>query len=221
MAELTEEQQRFCREYAANPNGTTAYIKSFPESSYQTAKRESSRLRQTPTIAEEINAIRNAYAKRSKTSAIRVLKELVGIAHFDPGDVFEDVGDNPAPKPWRKVNPSARRAISKIKIKRKRLSAGPKNTDDKTCWEVEEIEYSFCSKLDALDKLCKHLGITKDGAALEQLLTVLSDPAEGTEATIPPVLPGSGETATACKAGDPLNEKQPPAEPGQHAEPTP
>lgn len=194
MAELTEEQQRFCREYAANPNGTTAYRIAFPECTYATARREAYRLRQNPTILAEIDAIRRSYAKQSKTSAVRVLKELVAIAHFDPNDVFEDQDGYPSIRPWRAVSPRARKVISKVKIKRKRLSAGPKSTDEKTCWEVEEVEYSFCSKLDALDKLCRHLGITKDGAALEQLLKVLQDPTEGTEQAVPQDVPACGGT---------------------------
>lgn len=193
---LSEKELRFCREYAANPNATEAYLRAFRDSSYVTARTRSYRLLQKPAIQAELTASRKAYAKRARVSAVKALKELAAIAHFDPDDVFE--GDDacndglPVPRRWREIPPMARRAIAKIKIKRKRLSAGTRAKDDKTCWEIEEVDYQFHSKDAALDKLCKHLGLTKDGAALEELLAALASDREGSPSAVPPVGPGRG-----------------------------
>jgi len=193
---LSEKELRFCREYAANPNGTEAYLRAFPGTTYAAARTHAARLLHKVAVKKELAAARKAYAKRARVSAVKVLKELAGIAHLDPDDVFEACSENnglPCPRPWREIPPQARKAIQRIKIKRKRLSAGTRAKDDKTCWEIEEIDYQFHSKDAALDKLCKHLGITKDGAALEELLKLLAEGAEGDSASPPAVGEESGD----------------------------
>ena len=45
--------------------------------------------------------------------------------------------------------------------------------------EIEEVEYRLASKLDALDKLCRHLGLTANGAGLERLIGMLAGAGRG------------------------------------------
>jgi hypothetical protein len=59
-----------------------------------------------------------------------------------------------------------------VKIKRRKLKGA---SDDTVVLEVEEVEYKFPDKNAAIEKLCKHLGLTKDGAGLEALVELIRE----------------------------------------------
>jgi phage terminase small subunit len=184
---LTEQQLRFCMEYAADPNATQAYRRAFKGVTYKTANVEGSRLLANPSIQAELEAARKDYRRHCRVSFARIVREIAAIAHADPADIWtEDPEGNPVLRPWAEISPAARKTIQSIKLKRKRLRGGGK--DDVTDWEVEEVEVKQHSKDAALDKLCRHLGITKDGAALEKLLERL----EGDPTAVPPGGPAGG-----------------------------
>lgn len=182
---LTAPQLRFCEEYAADPIGVQAYRRAFPGCSYNSARVEASKLLREPNIQAEIEACREGYRKATRVNAMRVLRELSAAGFFSWSDVLE--GDDqcngglPRPKAWKDIPPAAKRALTSVKIKRKRIASTVK--DDATCWEIEDIEFKGPDKNAALDKLCKHLGITKDGAALEAILAKLAE-AERAEAKL-------------------------------------
>lgn len=162
---LTLKQRRFVEEYAADPNAFQAYVRAFGRytskgvlRSYGAAREQARRLLTKPDIQAEIAAAQEAWAARVGVTKERVLSELAALAFADPDDVYEPDSDNgglPAPKSWRDLPPAARKAIQSVKVRRKRLKA---DRDSVTQWEVEELEYRFHSKTDALDKLCKRLG---------------------------------------------------------------
>lgn len=176
---LTLKQRRFVEEYAADPNGVQAYFRAFGRTtskgsrrSYKSAQMAASRLVSNDIVAAEIEAAQAAWQKRVAVDKARVLAELAAIAFADPGDVYEPDPDNnglPAPKKWGDIPPATRKAIQSVKVKRKRLA----NDRDGTAWEVEEVEYRFHPKLDALDKLCKRLGL------------IAPDEAEDTQKAVP------------------------------------
>ncbi len=161
---LTANQKRFIEEYAADRNATQAYFRAYGRTTskgkrrtYRTAQVQSSKLLSNPIIAAEVGAAQEAYASKVRVSRLRVLQEVAALAFADAGDVYEADAENgglPRPRPWSDVSPAARRAIQSVKLKRKRLKAG----NDGTEWELEELEYKFHPKADALDKLCKRLG---------------------------------------------------------------
>jgi phage terminase small subunit len=179
----TQRERRFAEEYARDANGVAAYFRAFGRvkrngrmRSYKAAQVQASRLLEKPIIAAEIAAARRDLARRSRVSALRVLRELAAIAFFDPIDVFKDDPDTglPVPRPWAEVSPAARRAIASVRVKRRRIRVETRG-DVEIVEEVEEVEYRFNSKLEALDKLARHLGLTRNGAALEQLLALLAE----------------------------------------------
>lgn len=172
---LTENQRRFVAEYVVDRNATRAYLRAFGDDvGYGSARTLSSRLLADINIRAEIEAAGWEHARRCGISARRVLRELASVAFADVGDAFEDnpFTGLPSPRALKDMPPATRRAIQSVKVKRKRLVGGG-GKDDTTEWEVEEIEYKFADKLSALDKLCKHLGLT-DGTALERIADVLS-----------------------------------------------
>ena len=178
---LTEQQLRFCEEYAARPNACQAYRRAFGPVAYNTARTEGPRLLANPAIAAEVEAAREHYRTAVRVDAERVLREVAAVAFADPADLYEPDPSNqglPTPRPWGDVPPAARKAVASVRVKRKKLKAV-----GEAAWEIEELEYRTHSKLDALDKLCRHLGLLKDGAALEALVAALRG---GTPAAGPP-----------------------------------
>lgn len=177
---LTANQKRFCEEYAIDRNGVQAYFRAYgrrkpngSRRSYRVAAELSQRLLEKVAIKTEIARAMRSHARTCGISARRVLRELSAIAFADPMDVYEPDKDTgtPTPRPWKDVSAPARKSISAIKIKRRREWTG--RGEDQTIWDVEELEYRFHSKESALDKLCKHLGLTADGDAIEKLLSLM------------------------------------------------
>jgi phage terminase small subunit len=180
---LTLKQRRFVEEYAADGNAVQAYFRAFGREttkgnrrSYRGAQSQASVLLSNPIILAELEQANGEYARRVRVDKERVLAELAALAFSDPDDIYEPDPDNndlPAPKRWRDIPAMARKAIQSVKVKRRRL----KGDKDATAWEVEELEYRFHSKTDALDKLCKKLGFyggedadTAAGALLRGLI---------------------------------------------------
>lgn len=185
---LTDEQLRFCHEYAADPsNATRAYMRAFKCTSYRTAKSAASRLLTYDNIQAEIEVARRDHQRACRVDAGRTLRALVAAALCDPADAFEEDADGAlALRPLSRVPARVRQAIQAIKFKRRRLRSP---AGDTTQWEVEEVEYKLVDKLGALDRLCKHLGLTKDGAALEELLRAISGSRAAAPAPAPPADP--------------------------------
>ena len=159
---LTLKQRRFCEEIAADGNAVQAYFRAFGRTtskgkrrSYQGASKSAQRLLQNALIQAEIEASQAEYAKRVGVSKERALSEVAAVAFADPADAF-DRDPNGGPLVAKKLHdiPAAtRRAIQSVKVKRRRIAGGGDEV-----YEVEEVEYRFASKLDALEKLFKKLG---------------------------------------------------------------
>jgi phage terminase small subunit len=168
--EITENELRFAREYAIDHNATRAYRHVFPNCTYGTARAESCKLLAKPSVKAEVEVAEREYLKSVNISAKKVLRELASLAFHDPSQVYEEGPDGaPAPRRWGSLSPADRRIIQSIKIKRRTVLGGDGQT-----WVTEEIDYKLHPKLDALDKLCKHLGLTNDGDALKKLLEALA-----------------------------------------------
>ncbi len=200
---LNVNQRRFCVEYATLRNGTRAYLNAYPEASYDTASMAACALLVKPKIRAVVLAIERENARRTKITARKVLRELANVAFNDVAGAFEEDPENgglPSPKPLGQIDPATRRTIQSVKVKRRKVLTT--DSGEKTVQTfVEEIEYKFADKLGALDKLCKHLGLTNDGSALEQLLAFLRDGPAGNSRGL---APGSaGGSREAIEAGEP------------------
>lgn len=162
-AGLTPKRRKFVEEYAADPNAVQAYFRAFGRNtkngtprSYRAAQVRASQLLSNAIIREELEKAHAEYAARVRVDKERVLAELAALAFADPNDLYEPDGEGmPVPRHWRTVPAMARKAIASLKVKRKRL----KSDSDATAWEVEELEYKFHSKTDAIEKLCKRLNL--------------------------------------------------------------
>jgi phage terminase small subunit len=188
---LTLKQKRFIEEYACDGNATQAYFRAFGRTtskgtrrSYLAAQVQSSRLLLNPIVAAEVKAAQDAYAARIRVTKARVLKEVAAVAFADPADAF-DPDPNGGPLVAKKLHdiPAAtRRAIQSVKVKRRRIAGGGNEV-----YEVEEVEYKFASKMDALEKLFKKLGFyagdpeeaAKTLASVVRTVAVLPDNGRG------------------------------------------
>ena len=166
MAGLTENQRRFCIEYAASRNAVRSYRAAFPKSTYFAAAVAASRLLKRLTIQNEVKAARKAHAKGIATDARKTLDELAALAHSDPDDVFDEgPSGEPVLKKWKSITPAGRKSIKKVKV-RSRLLKGQGDDGDRVL-EVE-TELVFHSKDPSLDKLAKYFGIINEGCAYWQ-----------------------------------------------------
>lgn len=160
---VTPQERQFLEEYVANDfNATQAYLKAWPHHSYSTARNEASKLLANPYIQTELDAVKEEYARRLRISPAKVLKELAIIAFSDIGEAFTPSACDGEPDkalPLSRMRPTTRRAIHTTKTKKRKIK--DKNGGD-TAEEIEEVEYRMYSKLEALDKLCKRLGLFKE-----------------------------------------------------------
>lgn len=169
--ELSDAELHFCAEYAYTRHGQDSYIAAFGKyitvngvrrlRSKSGAAVDASNLLKNPKILEEIKRERTTILRKTRADGQRVIQEIASIAFFDPADVWGDTGDGSHTLLLpHEMAPQARRVIAGQKIKRRR-----EVDDQERAWDIEEIEYKFVSKTDALDKLCKRLGIIAPDAA--------------------------------------------------------
>jgi hypothetical protein len=164
---LTQNQRRFVEEYVTegsrgHGNAVQAYFRAYgrvtkqgKRRTYQSAQAASSRLLSNVIVKAEVEAAQAEYSARIRVDKARTLRETACVAFFDPADAFDrDPAGGPlVAKPLHDIPAATRRAIQSVKYKRRRLKG-----DGDEVYEVEEVEYKFASKMDALDKLSKKLG---------------------------------------------------------------
>ena len=172
---LTAKQKRFVVEYAADPVAVQAYMRAFGRytstgklRTYRSAQVESSKLLSNPIIQAELEAANLAYERSVRVSKLRVIREVAAIAFADADDLYEPDDQNnglPRPRPWRDVPPAVRRTVQSVRVKRRKYK-----DDAGDLWETEEIEYRQHSKTQALDRLCRRLGLYTTDEDLKALV---------------------------------------------------
>ena len=101
MAELTDKQEAFCREYIVDLNATQAAIRA--GYSKNTANSQAGRLLLNVGIQERISELKSSRMNEIKVNADYVLKRLVDIDQMDVADILTDSGDIKPIKEWPKV----------------------------------------------------------------------------------------------------------------------
>lgn len=165
--DLTPDEERFVEEYLIDLNGTAAYLRVRPGAKRWTAAVQASRLLKKPNVAAAVKAGRADLARRCKVTAEKVIRELAAVAFHDPGAAADLTSDELRLLAPRHIPLDVRKAIAGMKSKRRTV------TRDDSTEETEEREYRFLNRLDALDKLARHLGLLRDLPALEVLLAAL------------------------------------------------
>lgn len=154
---LTDQQERFCREYLVDRNGAQAAIRAgYAEGS---AKVAASKLLATPKVAEWIAAASEKRNARVDLTPARLLEELGRIALADVGQAFNTDGTL---KPIHEIPEDVRRCLSGLEVKQ--------DADG-----VRVTKAKFWEKTKGLELAMKHLGMLTekfehsgpDGGALQ------------------------------------------------------
>lgn len=208
---ITRKERKFVEEYAIDGNAVQSYFRAFGRNtrtgsprSYKAAANSAKKLLEKGRIQVELTACKREHARQCGISARRVLRAIADAAFIDRSEAFEldpANGGLPKPRPLNEIPPRVRRQIDGIKIKRRRIA-----TEDDEIYEVEEVEYKFPNRMDALEKLTKHLGLTSDGSAIEKLLAVVAELTARDSKSLPAASTAGGEAAD-----EPVEEPNEPA----------
>jgi len=148
--ELTELKERFARKYVEllGNGGKAAKAAGCNCSSDESFRAAASEFLTDPNVVSRIEQIRERSLKRTEITAARVLNELARVAFASMGD-FADWGPNGV----------TLRESSELSQDELAVVEEVSETPGK---ETTHVRIKLASKLSALDKLCKNLGLTPD-----------------------------------------------------------
>lgn len=173
---LTDKQERFCQEYVIDSNGTQAAIRA--GYSPDTAMEQASRLLRNVKVSERVDQLREEIKKRNQITVDELVTRLANIARFDIKELYDEEGTLKLPAD---IEPEHREAILGIDSEEKVI--GKKDGEDgydsvKAIVATRKVK--IMNKLDAIEKLMKHLGgYEKDNRQKQP--TIIVKPADGCE----------------------------------------
>jgi phage terminase small subunit len=141
---LSTKMRRFCEEYLIDLNGTQAAIRA--GYSERTAKAIASENLTKPDVRQLIKNLRQEAQERNRIQLDELIQTLAAIVRLDPIDIFNENG---VVKNLNDMPESARKCITELKLMEISSVDGPIGV-------LKTIKFS--SKLDAIEKLMKHLG---------------------------------------------------------------
>jgi phage terminase small subunit len=139
--ELSDQQERFCREYLVDRNGTQAAIRAGYSETH--AAVTGSKLLAMPKIAEWIAAATEKRNARVTLTPARLLEELGRLALADVGQAFNPDGTL---KPIHEIPEDVRRCLSGLEVKQDEQGA-------------RITRAKFVDKAKGLELAMKHLGM--------------------------------------------------------------
>lgn len=147
---LNPKQERFCKEYVIDLNGTQAAIRA--GYSENTANEQAARLLADVSIQNYVKRLQNKISERLEITADMVVQELAKIGFANTHDFVTD-GNSIVD-------------ISKLERVKVASVSGVKVTEIESEFGSKKItELKFHDKVSALEKLGKHLGVfEKDNA---------------------------------------------------------
>ncbi len=158
-AALTPKQERFVAEYLVDLNATAAYRRAGYKARGRSAENAASRLLGVVGVQQAIQAGQAARGVQTGITAARVLTELAKLAFSDMRSFTS----------WGPSGVVLRDSAT--------LSADEAACVAEVSQTVTEgggaLKFKLHSKVDALDKLCRHLGVYNDRVHLEGELTHL------------------------------------------------
>jgi hypothetical protein len=171
---LTDEEQCFVNEYEVDRNAIDAARRCYPTVSVSTARRRADEMLARPHVAAEIRARRAAQRRRCQVEADLVLDEICNVAFSDILGLYDQqTGLLRMP---RQIPYNVRKAISSVKISRERrytVTETSRGRTSQTTVTDTVIEYKLWPKMEALEKLCRYLGLDTEVPDLEKILNVL------------------------------------------------
>ena len=108
-----ERHERFVLELLAYKSQTQAYLRAFPDSSYDSARSACCRLFADVRVKERLEYLREEQKTRCKMTADEVLFGLTLAARFDPADLYRSDGSM---IPIHELPPEVRQCIEKVEF---------------------------------------------------------------------------------------------------------
>lgn len=155
--ELSEQHDRFCREFIVTGNQVRSYRKVYPNTTYQSAAQSAGDLLKKPQIIARVEELKAERNKRLEVTADRILAELAKIAFFDPRDFYTEDGRL---KPVTELDPDHAAVIAGIETSHKIVG------DDKDGISVL-TKIKLPDKKAALELLGRNLAMWKDVGSKE------------------------------------------------------
>lgn len=174
MAKLTAKQRRFCEEYVIDLNGTQAATRAgFSE---KTANEQAVRILANVSVKKYIAKLQGKLRKQTNLSAQDVIEELQKVGFSNIQDFIEE--ENTI-KDISKIKRPKAAAVSAIETSESTSKDGTVTVNTK---------FKLYNKVDALEKIGRHLGIfEKDNAQKKQDVVIKQNViklADGTEISI-------------------------------------
>lgn len=143
---LSERHEAFIQEYLLHYNGTKAYLKNYPDSSYDAARNSAARLLTNDCIKARIDELRSDLEKAAGISKLKVIKEFMSIG-FSSFKHFQK--DWMTKKEFESLSDEELSCISEIRTE-------TVNIDEHVSKEV--VKFKLHDKQRALENLSKLLG---------------------------------------------------------------
>ena len=159
MTSLTPKQARFVEEYLVDLNATQAAIRA--GYSAKTAYSQGQRLLKNVEVEAAIQKAQDARAKRTEVTIDRVLTELAVVGFADMGTYLNLVDGRVERRDWSDLPVDATKVIQEITQEE---HTGGRGHD---VGEVRRTKFKLYSKLDALEKIARHLGMFTEKLKIE------------------------------------------------------
>ncbi|WP_431129727.1 terminase small subunit [Flagellimonas flava] len=167
---LTDKQRKFCEEYMVDLNATQAAIRA--GYSEKTAREQASQNLSKLNIQNYIHELQKDIRERNKITVDGVVKSIADIATFDIAQCYNEDGSL---KPIHDIPIEIRTSISGIKTYEEFIGKGKER---ERIGDIKELK--IINKLDALEKLMRHLGgYEKDNNQRSSQVTLFQLPENG------------------------------------------
>jgi phage terminase small subunit len=148
---LNDKHEKFCLEYVIDFNATRAYLRAYPDSTEEAARRSAADLLTKPDIQERISKLKEKTFHKISVTREKVIQEIanVAFAHIGLVCVFDEEGALTL-KTAEEMGESIRalHSVSQDEIH-----------DNKGNLIKTKTRFTMHDKLKALELLSKHLGI--------------------------------------------------------------
>jgi len=148
MAELTEKQEKYCQSYLICGNQSTAYRLAYDAESMNqnSVGVEACKMHADPRISLRIKELQKEAYERNKIEIDEIIQTLAGMVRFDIADLYDENG---VLKNIQQIPVHARQMISELLVDEIKMQ-------DTVIGHSRKIK--TINKLDAIEKLMKHLG---------------------------------------------------------------
>ena len=145
---LTHKEELYCQNYVVCMNQSTAYRLAFEADAMNSnsVAVEACRLHSNPNITLRIKAIQKEAYERNKATIDELVNTLSNMVRFDIAELYDDDGNL---LPIKQMPLTARQMISELISDEIRIAG-------QTIGETKKVK--TIAKLDAVEKLMKHLG---------------------------------------------------------------